>query len=728
MAATITIAGIMLPLAARRMVGRIGLPKLRAPAGPASSSPAIISPAMRYAITIILAAVLLIAAAACLGGGDGGNPGVATPAFTQTAPATAAAAAAPTRVPPTATPQPLPSDSPTPRPIMTQPPPTPTLSPTPTPTPQPAYTPRPTPTPRPTQPLIVRALDYLTPTPQPIFTPHPTPTPTPPYPLAGFHNGNWLGRNHPALAASITAPDWFQDGIAAEEAEIVQDIIDLALTGSPDVAGSLTARRWFRDGVTDAERAVIDGIRSIAHHNAADAARIGAMPFLSTLEPYDLVALRSLNSLAYLNPTVLGSVLSHPTLRGGITDHWAPIVATLYGVSKYNPSLIDTLLDPERVMVEQRQINLPLSGDVDLAIIRTAPGAGRSMDLLARSIRSAEDFMGRALPAAFVPLLFEDAVPEYAGGANFGTHIAILPRYDVDDGSRAANAAGLVVAHEVAHYYWNGNADWVDEGASELLAALSELARVNRQVAITTRPCAYAANIAELERLNPAVDSDAFGCNYSLGERFFFDLFRFIGPADFQQGFRRLYRASKKDDDADDYPGTTAGISQIRDAFDRGSNGVRVRNAIARWYDGTAPHNVIQGDISTPQSVLSGIDGRITAAYVSIGAEGPAVSGFSAQSATDWVVLTLKYSYRHSSAAQLRNPNSTTLDIVEYFEDGFATSRRAITLAAAPGYTGGTRQISVGPPPGRRWAAGHYWVYVYENGRKVAAVSFEVTP
>ena len=681
---------------------------------------------MRYAI-IILAAILLIAAA-CRGIEDGGVPATQTPALPQTAlptvPPTAPVATAtptaaatatptptPTPLPPTATPTPLPTNSPTPQPTPTHTPtpPSPTPTPTLTPTPRPTFTPIPTPTP----------------TPQPTATPRPTPTP--PSPLADFRNGNSLEHNHPTLAASIKSLDWFQDGVTDAESETVQDLLDLALS-STYAARTLIARPWARDGVAADEEEVIDGIRSIARQDADVAAQISAMPFIATLEPHDLVALRSLRRLAYRNPSVFRQVMSHPTLRGGITDHWAQIVATLYGVSRYNPALIDTLLDPDRVIVERRRIGLRLSGDVDLAIIRTAPGARRSMDLLAHSVRNTESFMGHALPAGYIPVLFANAVPAYAAGAHFGTHIAILPRYDVDDGSRDAADSGLLIAHEVAHYYWNGNADWIDEGAAELLASLSELARVNRQVAITTRPCAYAANIAALERLNPGWGSDAFACNYSLGERFFFDLFRLIGPADFQQRFRRLYQASQVDDDADPAPGTAVGISHLRDAFDYGSKGVRVRNTIARWYDGTAPHNVVQRDASVAQSALSGLDGRINAAYVAIGQAGPAVSRFSAQSVTDWVLLTLKYSYKHSSAANIRDPNSTTLDIVEYFEDGFVIDRRAITITARYGYIGGTQWISVGPPPLRRWAAGRYWVYVYEQGRKVAEVAFEVTP
>ena len=57
------------------------------------------------------------------------------------------------------------------------------------------------------------------------------------------------------------------------------------------------------------------------------------------------------------------------------------------------------------------------------------------------------------------------------------------------------------IAHEVAHYYWSGNADWIDEGAADFVAAIIETARTGRALGVGRPPCAYAGNIAELESL-----------------------------------------------------------------------------------------------------------------------------------------------------------------------------------------------------------------------------------
>ena len=87
------------------------------------------------------------------------------------------------------------------------------------------------------------------------------------------------------------------------------------------------------------------------------------------------------------------------------------------------------------------------------------------------------------------------------------------------------------------------------------------------------------------------------------------------------------------------------------------------------------------------------------------------------------VYLTLEYSYPAANSAQ-----ELTLEVVEYFEDGFTTSRRNVALPVRLLSAGGTQWLSVGPTPPRRWAPGRYWVYVYESGRKVAEVEFGVTP
>ena len=195
-------------------------------------------------------------------------------------------------------------------------------------------------------------------------------------------------------------------------------------------------------------------------------------------------------------------------------------------------------------------------------------------------------------------------------------------------------------------------------------------------------------------------------------------MYETLGDEKFKQGFRSLYLASTLEDD--DGSGTALGIEHVRHAF-RSEDGA-ASAVVARWYDGSEPYDLSRLDASPVDPSLPSINGRIDEAYIVTRTDGPAVSTFSAQDISDWVYLTLKHSHSVSAAREVH------IEIVEYFEDGFALRRRTSKLTAEPQYTGGTRWFSVGSPPSRKWAAGRYYVYVYTDGRKVADVEYEVIP
>ena len=522
------------------------------------------------------------------------------------------------------------------------------------------------------------------------------------------------------IASAAVSLGWMQDGIDDVEVKTIEELSYIAYE-NVEVASAVVSLSWVQDSVNGAEAALIEDFGSIAGNDAGSALQIVGMPFIETIEPPDISAMASLRQLAAFKPETFARVMSHAALPDGISNDTAPIVATLNGVAKTNPGLIDVLLDPSRVRLERRIITLPLSGDVVLDIIRTAPGAVRSMDLLEHSVRSAEEYMGAPLPTNYVGLLYENAVLGSFAGTNFGTHIAILPKYDIDDGTTEAEFAGSSIAHEVAHYYWSGNEDWVDEGAADIMASIIEGVGTGAPIAVTNPPCGHAGGIAELESLDISGGDVEFGCNYSLGERLFVDLNLTLGDERFRQGFRALYLASEIEDDADDLRGTSVGIDHVGESFR--SDDEAERTVIARWYNGTEPYDLSRLDSGPIDPGLPSINGRIDEAYIVTSTDGPPVSGFSAQDITDWVYLTLKYSYKVSEAMR-----EAPLEIVEYYEDGFEFNRRIRTLTAEARYIGGTSWTSVGQSPSRKWAPGRYVVQVYSGERKVAQVEYEVTP
>ena len=531
---------------------------------------------------------------------------------------------------------------------------------------------------------------------------------------------DWINNIRGAqVMSAVVALGWVQDGIDDLEVKTIERLSYIGYEDT-ELGLSVVSLGWVRDGIEELEAKAIEELSYIAHEDAEAASRIVVMPFVETIEPPDVSAMASLSRLAAFEPKTFDRVMSHAALRDGISDDLAPIVATLRGVAETNPGLIDVLLHPAKVTVEQRTIRLPLAGDVVLAIIRTGSGAARSMDLLEHAVRGVERSMGLPLPTNYVGLLYENAVSGSSAGTNFGTHVAILPEYDVDDGSREAEVAGSHIAHEVAHYYWSGNADWVDEGAADLMVSIVEW-RADRQagrrlptVPAPTRP------LSPTWRVSARPKSDIeFECNYALGERLFVDLYRTLGDEQFLQGFRALYLASEMEDDEDD-SGTSVSIGHVGQAF-RSDDGAE-RAVIARWYDGAEPYDRSKLDYSPVDPRLPSISGRIDKAYIVTESDGPAVGVFSARDVSGWVLLTLEHSYSVSAIRDVQ------LEIVEYFEDGFAFHRRTINLTAEPQYIGGTNWFSVGSPPSRKWAAGRYFAYVYVDERKVAEVEYEVIP
>ena len=527
----------------------------------------------------------------------------------------------------------------------------------------------------------------------------------------------FIASEDPGIASAVVALDWIQDGISDPEAAVIDDLHFIA-SQDAGTASAVVALDWVQDGVIDPEAMIINDLYSIVAQDADAALHILRSSLLESIEPPDVSAVAALGELAAFYSSSFARVITHAALEDGVSNDLAPVVSTLNGVAQTNPDLIDALLDAENVSIERRTIALPLSGEVILAIIRTSRGAERSMDLLEHSVRTAEEYMDTALPTNYVGLLFEDAVIPTFAGTNYGTHMSMLPEYDVDDGSHEATSTGHIIAHEVAHYYWSGNEEWIDEGAADFMATVIENARIGSPIEPDNPPCAHAANIAELKRLDTSTDDPGHLCNYSLGERLFLDMRRSVGGERFQRAFRNLYLASLIADDPSHGQGTSVGIGDVREAFQ--ANGGDASIVVARWYDGTEPYDPSPIDSAPVDPDLPSINGRIDEAYVATDEDGPAVSGFSARDAPDRVYLMLKYSY------DVSRPQAVALEIVEYYQDGFVFDRRVSTTTAEAGYIGGTSWFPVGPGASREWAPGRYAVHVYAGERKVAEVTYQV--
>ena len=571
-----------------------------------------------------------------------------------------------------------------PKPITTAP-----LKPTSTATPTLSTTPSPTPT------LTAMATAAATPKPTPT-TRAPLPTVAPPVldpeiSLDDLSNYSRLLRQAPTRERMVRALPWINDGLQLSERRGAQGLVDLALHRG-DQFFDLMEEPWVSGGRN---------------------------------QP----AMRSLGRLARWYPDEFLKVTAHPAISDGISDEEAKIVATLWGLARYNPELIDTLLDPDQVELEERGIDLPHTGRVHLTIVRTSPGAAVSMDLTETAVRTVEGFMSLALPQREVITLYADAKKGGFGAQNFWTHIAYGTHNDSEHSS-----AGRVphYAHEVGHYYFRGGdiaRRWVTEGAANFLQSIQANSYSGVPVRPEKQPCAYARNLVELESLDPQVlNGAAVLCPYSLGERLFHDLYRNMDETTFRLGFRRLYLLSQIDNPRDGCNGTELNICHVRAAFtsDVSRESVAtVEKVIGRWYDGSEAFDHSFSDAAPVEPIISERNVRIDRAYLSAIGGGTPVTGVTSSRGKNPLYLNLEYSYGNDSGSDY-----LPLQIALHFEgDGFtfASTYWNSEWPLRKDHSKWTHWVGLGPWP-EGSLPGNYWVYAYWGDQKVAEVAYKVDP
>ena len=384
-----------------------------------------------------------------------------------------------------------------------------------------------------------------------------------------------MGKRSPELAAAIDTLPWVQDGIDADETRAFVVLHEASL-GTQQLIPVLVRNAWVRDGLTKSELDVIWSLMGISrigsHPDESLALSILEMPFLESIDEFDAAALNSLTKLSMSGELDhFRKVLSHPTLRDGITDSQRARITFLPLTFRKDPSegfpeVFDALLDPSRTTVEERIVFLPRAGPIRLAVVHTRPGKFHTMDNLEHVMRLQEEFMLEPFPLNYVGVMAAEITP-VSGGASFpGGMIAI------DPGSE--NNIGLV-GHEVGHKYWWGPSAWLAEGGAEALRRISQgLPLEVRDVQFSM--CRLAANLSEIDLIEsepmPDVGVDVFpyitmDCPYVIGLGLFADLYENLGDMAFRQGFRRLYVMVRDGAHEDSCSDMKRAICLVREAF-----------------------------------------------------------------------------------------------------------------------------------------------------------------
>ena len=216
---------------------------------------------------------------------------------------------------------------------------------------------------------------------------------------------------NPETATALRALPWIRDGIAPSEVSPVLALRVIALDETR-LFQVLIRKDWVRDGLSSDEQSVIRSLWSISSNSPrrgeAVALRIIEMPFLESVDGADAAALISLTDLFWAHdPSYFHEVLSHPTLRDGITDYQR-VRITFLSLTVNNdprkgfPEVFAALLDPSKTTIEERIISLPRAGPVRLAVVHTRQGKFHTMDNLEHAMRRQEEFMLEPFPLKYV--------------------------------------------------------------------------------------------------------------------------------------------------------------------------------------------------------------------------------------------------------------------------------------------------------------------------------------
>ena len=409
-----------------------------------------------------------------------------------------------------------------------------------------------------------------------------------------------LARRYPESYALLQNLPWVGDGISAEESLPYR-----ALTGlleqreaSIELFAQALLKPWVQDGLSPVETYTIGRLRSLSRDVHGDGEvpglRIINMPFLDSVNGVDHSAVAAL-TLWYsrYGAEAFDMFLDHPTLSGGITDEHAILVSMTGAIYKNESSaqqILHSLLDTSNITIERRVVQLPITGDVTLAVVYLTPGAQHpTMDILERLARHHEELMGTAffdetLRVEYIGLLVADALPNRGGLLN-----GIV---NVDPGHEADEA---LIAHELAHMYWKAAPLWLREGAATFM-------EYHAFEGTPSPPqCPVVDNLNGIDKLygewevtgQEPEDLVLIGlnnCEYWLGWGLFHDLYDALGATSFRSGFARLFERTRTTTLESFCLGVEYGICYVRAAFvdeaDSEQAAAIAERIIDHWYDG----------------------------------------------------------------------------------------------------------------------------------------------
>ena len=381
----------------------------------------------------------------------------------------------------------------------------------------------------------------------------------------------YLNQDSAQDAATIIALPWFQDDLAETELGALRSLVWLDYedgTSGVDITQAVVARQWIRDGISQAEHDLLLWLAYLDYWSEEAAVAVVDMPFLSSIERDDVLAVRGLHQLASSRDGRLNAVLTHPNVRDGITDDETTLVAatgTIRGASE-----VRRILEPGNARTEVVFEKTRYTPNLKISIIRTGTQPRQAtIDDIRDSVEFVEGIMSRPLPVSHIIVVVDDyAVTEGYGGTNYGFAFSVLSDDERHESPYDTFDFRSKIIHETAHFFWRDHASWIDEGVAN---TFEYLYGVDEGVSPGQRETPH-RGICEAHDLEMLTEWDAsleqqgrYGCNYFLGQLLFQELLEELGRTAFSQRLRELYLLSL--DTKEDPEAETPGIAEVREAF-----------------------------------------------------------------------------------------------------------------------------------------------------------------
>ena len=363
---------------------------------------------------------------------------------------------------------------------------------------------------------------------------------------------------------------WVSDGINPTEERLFGKWGSHA-TEVPDLAVLALQKPWIVDGLTDEEVEVIHELMKIGVNErlalletnpGSDEPTIAyyllQMPFLDSIVPVDMLAIRSLYRTGWVHRNEQHTIVAHFAEHGGITDDHAKIIPVLAHAAESDPEYFDTMLHSANLLVEDRSIVLPHAGPVTLAIIRSRPGDAATMSHLEEAVRFTEGYIRRPFPTKYIALHVTEAVEPWSG-LFLNTHIGIREGYDDRNHDWNAGLRG-VIHHEVSHYFWHQGPSWLSEGGANFFVMHAGVRGSEAGLRDLSKECRNTA-------IGDATPERRYECRNHFGTELFYNLYHRLGEGEFLRRLWRLYDSTHGDLAADGCEDTVEGPCHLRFAF-----------------------------------------------------------------------------------------------------------------------------------------------------------------